>query len=58
MMKNANDMKDNKNKFNGDKKDNKTTDKNDKVMEKNDKVDRPIKGGKNKHSFVVAGKEK
>ena len=40
---------------NGVKRDSKSTDKTEKNENKTDKVDRPVKIGKNKHSFVVAG---
>ena len=43
------------NKQNGEKRDSKSIDKSNDM--KGEKVDKPLKWAKNKHSFVVAGKE-
>lgn len=53
--KSNNDIKDQK--IRVDKRDQKPFEKNDKNEAKSDKVDRPVKWHKNKHSFVVAGKD-
>jgi len=49
----SSEMKDQKIKV--EKKDHKLSEKNEKIDNKQEKVDKPVKWGRNKHTFVVAG---